>query len=45
MSDDDPSLEDAHVRSNMVRPWKWSLSRLLRRLWSDDESEEDASDE
>ena len=32
MTDDDP-LADAHVRSNHVRPWRWSWRRLLPRLW------------
>lgn len=29
-----PSLENADIKSNRVTPWKWSLSRLLKRSWS-----------
>ena len=29
---DDNRLADAHIRSNHVRPWRWSWRRLLPRL-------------
>lgn len=40
MSDDEADLEDAHVRSNTVRPWRWSLLRWLQRRRSNQDSEE-----
>ena len=35
-SDDEATTKDAHVKSNTVKPWQYSLSRVLRRWFGGD---------